>query len=87
MPHMVENAGMKIPLRPPGKVPHPFRMQNPDGKDAAAARDAAAAATTRDATARDTAAAGDGEHRPNLNQLDWGTPGRKPRSHDKRTDI
>ena len=34
--------------------------------------------------------AGDGEHRPNPNQRDWGTPGRKPRSHFKRstrTDI
>ncbi|CAL8335965.1 unnamed protein product [Boreogadus saida] len=55
---MVENAGMlKISLRPPGEVPHPFGRPNPDGTDAAAAaRDAAAAARDAAAAARDVAA-------------------------------
>ena len=48
---------MKIPLRPPGKVPHPFRLQNADGTDAAAARDAAAAVRDAATAARDVAAA------------------------------
>ncbi|CAL8326702.1 unnamed protein product [Boreogadus saida] len=55
---MVENAGkLKISLRPPGEVPHPFGRPNPDGTDAAAAaRDAAAAARDAAAAARDVAA-------------------------------
>ncbi|CAL8378956.1 unnamed protein product [Boreogadus saida] len=57
LPHMVENAGMKNPLQPPGKIPHPSGLQNPDGTDPA--RDTAAAAAARDtaAAARDSAAA------------------------------